>query len=135
MRRIFADAVYWVAVAHRKDQWHQKAIQVSQQFGQVTLVTTDEVLDEFLAFFSAYGTDTRVQSAKTVRALLDNPTTHIVAQSRQSFLAGLDLYEARPDKTYSLTDCISMATMRAQGIVEVLTHDAHFAQEGFTILL
>lgn len=40
-----------------------------------------------------------------------------------------------PDKGYSLTDCISMNVMRAQGMAEVLTHDGHFAQEGFTILL
>jgi predicted nucleic acid-binding protein len=34
-----------------------------------------------------------------------------------------------------LTDCISMETMRQEGITEILTHDAHFAQEGFTLLL
>jgi predicted nucleic acid-binding protein len=59
----------------------------------------------------------------------------VIEQSRRSFLLGLDLYEARPDKQYSLTDCISMATMRQEGITEVLTHDAHFTQEGFHILL
>ncbi len=56
-------------------------------------------------------------------------------QSRASFLSGLAFYEARPDKGYSLTDCISMETMRREGITEILTHDAHFAQEGFTLLL
>lgn len=50
-------------------------------------------------------------------------------------MAGLDLYGARPDKGYSLTDCISMQTMRDRGIVEVLTHDHHFEQEGFVLLL
>jgi predicted nucleic acid-binding protein len=135
MRRIFADAVYWVALAHRKDQWHQKAVQVSQQLGQVILVTTDEVLNEFLAFFSAYGPQTRTHSARTVHQLLAEPNVQVIEQSRQIFLAGLSLYENRPDKSYSLTDCISMVTMRNQGINEVLTHDAHFTQEGFTILL
>jgi uncharacterized protein len=135
MKRVFADAVYWVALAHRKDQWHQKALQVSQQLGQVTFVTTDEVLDEFLAFFSSHGSELRVQCAHLVRALLNDMTTQVIPQSRQTFLSGLALYEARPDKAYSLTDCISMATMREQGITEVLTHDVHFTQEGFTILL
>jgi uncharacterized protein len=77
----------------------------------------------------------RIQGARTVRDLLTNPAIQVIPQSRQSFLAGLALYEARPDKAYSLTDCISMATMRDQGIMDVLTHDAHFTQEGFTILL
>ena len=45
------------------------------------------------------------------------------------------LYQARPDKQYSLTDCISMQAMRTEGLTEILTHDGHFTQEGFTILL
>ena len=52
-------------------------------------------------------------------------------QSRESFLAGLRLYEQRNDKGYSLVDCISMTTMRRHAILEVLTNDRHFMQEGF----
>jgi uncharacterized protein len=44
------------------------------------------------------------------------------------------LYEARPDKGYSLTDCRSMVALRALGISEALTNDHHFTQEGFAIL-
>ena len=44
------------------------------------------------------------------------------------------MYKARPDKGYSLTDCISMNTMRAEGMAEVLTNDVHFRQEGFRAL-
>ena len=51
-----------------------------------------------------------------------------------SFLGALALYEARPDKDYSLMDCASMATMRARGITVVLTRDARFAQDKFTRL-
>jgi hypothetical protein len=98
MRRVFADALYWVALAHRKDQWHARAVQSSQQLGSVLLVTTDEVFDEFLAHFSAYGSQMRAQAAQTVRDLLNDPTVTVIPQSRQSFLAGLALYEARPDK-------------------------------------
>jgi predicted nucleic acid-binding protein len=135
VKSVFADAVYWVALAYPKDQWHQRAVAVSQQLGAVELVTTDEVLDEFLAYFSGFGDVARIQSVRTVRSLLADPTVRVLAQSRQSFLQGLDLYEARPDKAYSLTDCISMALMRQEGIMEVLTHDVHFTQEGFHILL
>jgi predicted nucleic acid-binding protein len=135
MRRIFADAVYWVAIAHRKDQWHARAVQVSQQIGAVALVTTDEVLTEFLNHFSAYGDAIRARVTSTVRDLLNDPTVTVIPQSRQSFLFGLALYESRLDKEYGLTDCISMAAMRQEGIAEILTHDDHFTQEGFTRLL
>jgi predicted nucleic acid-binding protein len=135
MRRVFADALYWVALAHRNDQWHRRAVLASQQLGTVPLVTTDEVLDEFLAHFSGYGRLLRSRAARTVRNLFSNPSIEIISQTRQSFLDGLTLYEARPDKEYSLTDCISMVTMQQEGITEILTHDNHFTQEGFTILL
>jgi len=58
----------------------------------------------------------------------------IVPQTPASFLAGIDLYGARLDKGYSMTDCISMQTMRAEGITDVLTNDLHFEQEGFQAL-
>jgi len=51
------------------------------------------------------------------------------------FLKALELYESRLDKGYSLTDCISMNVCRELGIKEILTHDRHFEQEGFKILL
>jgi predicted nucleic acid-binding protein len=68
-------------------------------------------------------------------SLLADPIVRIIAHSRHSFLQGLDLYEACPAKEYSLTDCLSMATMRQERITEVLTHDAQFTQEGFHVLL
>lgn len=77
----------------------------------------------------------RVVAASTVRKALTNPLVTVLPQSHQSFLSGLVLYEARPDKQYSLTDCVSMEAMRSEGITEVLTNDNHFAQEGFMTLL
>ena len=47
------------------------------------------------------------------------------------FLAAITLYAQRPDKGYSLTDYISMQMMRELGLFDILTHDHHFAQEGF----
>jgi predicted nucleic acid-binding protein len=97
-------------------------------------VTTDEVLTEYLAFFSGAKLSVRLQAGDNVDALLRSSTVVVIPQSRESFLAGLELYRARPDKGYSLTDCISMLTMRREGITQVLTNDAHFTQEGFRAL-
>jgi predicted nucleic acid-binding protein len=47
----------------------------------------------------------------------------------------VDLYAERPDKGWSLTDCISFVVMRQQGITQALTGDHHFEQAGFTALL
>jgi len=37
----------------------------------------------------------------------------------------------RPDKRYSLTDCVSFVVMRERGIAEAFAFDRHFEQEGF----
>ena len=74
-------------------------------------------------------------ASQAVDKALTNPSVLIRPQSHQTFLDGLDLYKARPDKGYSLTDCISMKAMREEGITEVLTNDDHFTQEGFIRLL
>ena len=101
--------------------------------GTAKLVTTDEVFVEVLAHYaSLHGA--RAPAARLIRELIQNSELQVVPQTRESFLSGLDLYERRQDKSYSLTDCISMATMRQMGISEVLTADEHFRQEGFTLL-
>ena len=56
-------------------------------------------------------------------------------QSRESFLRALERFSNRPDKDYSLTDCSSMNAMEAEGIRDILTHDHHFQQEGFNVLI
>ncbi|MGC2421009.1 MAG: hypothetical protein WA405_05095 [Candidatus Acidiferrales bacterium] len=39
------------------------------------------------------------------------------------------------DKSWSFTDCASISIMAAEGIHAALTHDKHFAQAGFEVLL
>jgi uncharacterized protein len=134
MRRVFTDSLYWIAIASPRDQWHARAVEASRTLQGVQLVTTEEVLSEFLNAFR-HNADLRRAATSTVGGIRGDPDVLLVPQSHQSFLAGLSLYAARPDKAYSLTDCISMATMRQEGIIEFLSHDHHFTQEGFTILL
>ncbi len=99
------------------------------------ILTTDEVIVEYLNAISRGGPHIRASGLRLLKSLRTNDSVEIVPQSRSSLAAGLALYAARPDKSYSLTDCISMVTMRERGITEVLTHDHHFRQEGFVPLL
>jgi len=74
-------------------------------------------------------------AAHAVQAILTDPRVSVHPQSHGSFVAGLELYRNRLDKGYSFVDCVSMNTMRREGIAEVLTNYRHFAQEGYTVLL
>lgn len=71
----------------------------------------------------------------TSRDILIDLEIEYISHSPEIFLEALDFYEKRLDKGYSLTDCVSMLVMKNLGLQEVLTHDNHFEQEGFTILL
>jgi predicted nucleic acid-binding protein len=135
MRWVFADTYYWIALLNDKDQGHAAAQAVSQSLQQDIIVTTQEVLSEVLTHFSGFGRFMRQSATTLIRSIMNDPAIEVRPQSNQSFLGGLALYEARPDKGYSLADCISMEAMRQEGITEVLTHDDHFTQEGFTKLL
>ena len=135
MNRIFVDALYWVAVINPLDQWHARAVEVANNIEGRVLVTSESVLIELMNFFGEYGPSFRLKTARLVQALLDREDLEVVEQTRATFLAGVEFYRARPDKGYSLTDCISMNVMRERGLTEVLTHDHHFTQEGFIVLL
>ncbi len=98
------------------------------------MITTDEVLTEFLNFFANFESRVKAGAAQRVNDILDTPVVQVIPQSHETFTLGLQLYHKRLDKGYSLTDCISMQVMKQMGLSEVLTHDRHFTQEGFIIL-
>ena len=102
---------------------------------EAEFITTESVLIEVLNYFSGFGPEIRLQVALIVDDLLQREDVEVIPQTRESFIAALELYRARQDKGYSLTDCLSMQTMRERKMTEILTHDHHFAQEGFTLLL
>jgi len=109
--------------------WNWAGVNISTR-----IVTTDEVLTEFLNALAGAGRVGRAHAVATVRDIRNDPQDPVLPQSRADFDSALALYEARLDKAYSLTDCRSMVAMRALGITEVLSNDHHFTQEGFAIL-
>jgi predicted nucleic acid-binding protein len=134
MKRVFADSHYWIALVKPHDQWAEKAKAAKRHLGEALIITTDEVLTEFLAALRS-GEHMRQQAAKMVRSIMENPNVKVIPQTRDSFLKGLSFYESRNDKQYSLIDCISMNVMKNQSLIEVLTNDRHFEQEGYTVLI
>jgi predicted nucleic acid-binding protein len=132
--RYFADTSYWIALIHPRDIWHARIVSWETAHPQALFVTTAEVLVEVLNWFAARGPLGRALAAASARRFRGDASVEILASTAADFDDALALYEARPDKEYSLTDCRSMAAMRAQGISDVLTNDHHFSQEGFTIL-
>ena len=135
MRRLFADTFYWIALLYRRDPWHARVTAFSQTLTDADIVwTTDAVFVELLAAVSAGGAHMRHEAVLLVDEWLNDPSVRVVEDTHGLFLDGLSLYRVRPDKAYSLTDCMSMQVMRREGLTDVLTNDHHFTQEGFHIL-
>jgi uncharacterized protein len=135
MRIAFADTLYWIAIVKPDDPYGSAANKARETIGSCIIVTTDEVLSEFVTAFSKGGSKMRARAVQTVRSIFDNPNVKVVAQSRESFLRALDRFSQRSDKEYSLTDCSSMNVMDADNIRDVLTNDHHFEQEGYNVLI
>jgi predicted nucleic acid-binding protein len=134
MKAVFADTFYWIALTNKLDALHEQALALPRSLGSPQIVTTEPVITEYLNFFAGWGEHFRSRATANVRAMFAVPSVKVIPHTDAAFLAGLALYEARTDKGYSLTDCISMETMRREGLTEVLTNDRHFEQEGFRVL-
>ncbi|MBL9163958.1 MAG: type II toxin-antitoxin system VapC family toxin [Planctomycetaceae bacterium] len=132
---VFADTLYWIAMARPNDSWAAAARRAKANLGDVTLVTTEEVLSEVLTALAGGGPSLRHAAAAMVRAIQTSSDVRVISQSGESFLAGLAHYESRLDKSYSMADCVSMQVMRFQQIEAVLTNDHHFTQDGFVVLI
>jgi predicted nucleic acid-binding protein len=132
---VFADTAYYVALLYDRDALHESAVAFDGRDQSVRTLTTDSVLVEVLAYFSSRGSSARAAAVRFVDALAADARVTLIHQARDLFFAGVDLYRQRLDKGYSLTDCMSMVVCRDESIEQVLTHDRHFQQEGFEILL
>lgn len=108
-----------------QDTAHEKAREFTLAAKPGAIYTTEEVLTEYLNHFARWGSRFRRYAATSVQNMRENKTVRVIPQTAASFEAGFSFYRVRLDKGYSLTDCISMGTMKDGGITEVLTNDVH----------
>lgn len=132
MTTVFADSFYFIAQLNPADEAHGNATAFIAGF-EGNLPTTDWILAEVGDAFCRQLN--RERFVRFCRQLSTMPDMRIVPATRTSFLEGLELFANRPDKEWSLTDCISFAVMQKEGISEALTGDHHFEQAGFVALL
>lgn len=132
MREVFADTSFYQALLNTRDHWHNAALDLSLTFrGRV--LTSEYVLCELGALMS-HGY-LRQLFLELLRDLESAPHVEIIPASHIHFEAGLNLFARRPDKEWSLTDCISFVLMESRNITDVLSSDNHFEQAGFRKLL
>ena len=132
MTGVFADTFYFLALLNPKDAAHTRAAAFTLAFeGEMT--TTAWVLTELADALSH--PPNRIKFLAAVDQLKNNPQGRIVLPTPELFADGIQLFKSRPDKEWSLTDCISFVVMQKESINEALTGDRHFEQAGFVALL
>lgn len=132
MADVFVDTSFVVALVNQRDQHHLKALDLSSQFEQRHLLTTDAVL---LEIGNALAKNFRAASIQVIEDFLTSSKIQIVHLYPDLFYKGFSLYRSRLDQSWGLIDCVSFIVMREAGIVESLTADKHFEQAGFRALL
>jgi hypothetical protein len=132
MNAVFADSFYYFALLNRTDEAHGRARAATLRL-KSRIITTDWILTELGDGMSA--PNSRAAFLRAVEQLRDDSDVTIVSFSAELRDAGLQLFAARPDKHWSLTDCISFVVMQREGITDALTGDRHFEQAGFRALL
>ena len=73
----------------------------------------------------------RAHTTELIHRVRNNRLLEIVPYGTSIYQDGYDLFAARPDKDWSLTDCISFAVMGQRGLTDALTGDHHFERAGF----
>ena len=132
MKACFADTYYFLALLNARDEAHGRAVALAGSLRR-PLVTTTWVLTEVGDGLAE--TSGRAVFPAFLARLRGDPRTTVVRTTDLLFDEGVALYAERPDKEWSLTDCISFVVMASKGLTEALTADHHFEQAGFEILM
>ena len=97
-----------MALIDRRDRLHPEALDLAPLLNHLPLATSEAILIEVLNYFSGWGPESRSLAQQVAAEAMENPEIVVQPISTELFLEGLLLYGNRPDKNYSVTDCISM---------------------------
>jgi len=124
----FVDTFALIAWLNPRD--HSNAVVAAYLDGfSGRLLTTEWVLMELADALSA--PEARSTAVAFPRAVRADSLFEVVGYVPTVYEAGFGLFATRPDKAWSLTDCISFEVMTEWRVFDALTADHHFEQAGF----
>lgn len=134
---VFVDSSALKAHYDSRDDFHLKASELMRKIeARETdingFVTTDYVLDEAITV-TRFAHSHR-KAVELAEATLASRFMRVVYSDEGLFLDAMRMFKDHPDKEWSLTDCLSFATMKKHGVRTAFTFDAHFKQAGFAAI-
>jgi predicted nucleic acid-binding protein len=130
--KIFVDTLFIVALINKRDQYHQKALELSEEYENYPLITTDAV---FLEVGNALSNNYKNEAVELMESFLESDDVEVIRLNPDLFDEALSLYKKHQDKSWGLVDCISFVVMKRYEVTQALTFDRHFIQAGFQALM
>ncbi len=137
MSDLFADTSGWGHLVDSSQVHHSQAAAIyreARQHGR-KIVTTNYIIVELVALLTNPLRVPRSTVIAFIEGLKNSPYIEIVHVNASLDEMAWKLLKSRPDKEWSLVDCVSFVVMQQSGIFEALTSDHHFEQAGFVRLL
>jgi uncharacterized protein len=134
---VFADTSGWLSAFVHTEPHHSTAADYLRKWRRERrrVVTTNYVITELAALYVNRIRSPRAQQVNTIETIRSADWVEVIVVDATLDLEGWDLFKARPDKSWSLVDCVSFVIMQQRGITDALTEDHHFEQAGFVSLL
>ena len=132
MTLVYADTSGLLALLNASDEYHGRAKRAfaGLREQQASLIATSFVLVETYALLGRrLGLDAVREFRADFAPLLD-----VVWVDRALHEAGLDLMLERGRRQISLVDAVSFVVMRQKNLASALAFDAHFEEEGFSLV-
>lgn len=133
--RAFVDTSALLALSHRRDQYHERAIAIARQHQRAggTYVSSTLVLTEFHTHLLYLRGPTAARTALT--RLLDDPAHAWQAVSADLIRDAETRWLARfADQRFSLADAVSFEVMSRETLRHAFAFDRHFELAGFSLL-
>lgn len=129
---MLVDTSGWLCVLHKDEPEHAEAVKLYTN--APIRVTHSYILAEFVPLAEVRKFP-RQSNLNFTRRILEDTEVKLIWIDEGLHRRAVELLFERQDKTYSLCDAVSFLIMSDLGIVEALTTDRHFRQEGFVRLL
>ena len=129
---ILIDTGYLIALIDPADELHGRALEWSRA-ASGPFIHHQFIVVELLNYFSA--SRLRLEAHRRLAAVWNHPQIEYVPVDPALHDAAVDLHRKRPDKAWSLTDCVSFIIMTNRTMTQALTYDHHFQQAGFQPLM
>ena len=94
--KIFVDTLFIVALINKRDQYHQIALNLAEQYENCPLITTDAI---FLESGNKLSANYRNETVELIEQFLASDEVDVIHLTPELFAKGLQLYDKYQDKS------------------------------------